>query len=176
MTSTNNISFVFDILKLNGGLREPFTMNELKKAYKHTILKHHPDKGGNVESFKKIDGVFKQITGRNNVGNTKFYLADIKRILQPSPIYHTSPRRPSPRVYTPHPPTPPPKRNSFISRLSTDDQILLVRLLMLLPLFIYKGGRWVIRKIRKPQPVTASTQKNANVKKTKGKETGENPK
>lgn len=174
MTSAGNISFVLDVLKFNGGLQEPFTMNELKKAYKRTILKHHPDKGGNAETFKKIDGVFKQITGRNNVSNTKFFFVDIQRILRPPPI---SPRRPSPRVYTPPPPRqpspriytpPPPQRNSFVKRLSEEEQMVLVRLLMLLPLFIYRRGRWVVRKIlRRPSTpirVSPSPQKPSEKK------------
>lgn len=37
------------------------TLQDIKKAYKKLAVKHHPDKGGDPESFKKIDGAYKEL-------------------------------------------------------------------------------------------------------------------
>ena len=36
------------------GVSKTSDANEIKKAYKKLAVKHHPDKGGDEEEFKKI--------------------------------------------------------------------------------------------------------------------------
>ena len=40
------------------GLSRQSSQSEIKKAYHKLALKKHPDKGGNVEEFKKIQGAY----------------------------------------------------------------------------------------------------------------------
>ena len=44
------------------GLAKGASMDEVKKAYKRLALLHHPDKGGNVEEFRKITDAYEKIT------------------------------------------------------------------------------------------------------------------
>ena len=44
------------------GLTKDASMDEVKKAYKRLALLHHPDKGGNVEEFRKITDAYEKIT------------------------------------------------------------------------------------------------------------------
>ena len=40
------------------GLKHGFTKKDLKINYKKLVLKHHPDKGGDAEMFKKINEAY----------------------------------------------------------------------------------------------------------------------
>ena len=40
------------------GVQPNATPNEIKKAYRKLAMKHHPDKGGDVEQFKKIQTAY----------------------------------------------------------------------------------------------------------------------
>src|SRR6056300_165785 len=44
----------YDIL----GVSRTATENEIRKAYKAKSMKHHPDRGGNEEEFKKINEAY----------------------------------------------------------------------------------------------------------------------
>ena len=46
---------LYEILELTKEASE----DDIKKAYKKLAMKHHPDKGGNAENFKKINEAFK---------------------------------------------------------------------------------------------------------------------
>ena len=48
----------YDIL----GVSKNASEEEVKKAYKKLAMKHHPDKGGDPEEFKKIQGAYDRIT------------------------------------------------------------------------------------------------------------------
>jgi DnaJ family protein A protein 2 len=37
------------------GVPQNATDAQIKKAYRKLVIKHHPDKGGDVEKFKEID-------------------------------------------------------------------------------------------------------------------------
>jgi preprotein translocase subunit Sec63 len=41
------------------GLEKTASENEIKKAYRISALKNHPDKGGNIELFKKIGNAYR---------------------------------------------------------------------------------------------------------------------
>jgi curved DNA-binding protein CbpA len=49
-----SVESFYDIL----GVTENATQDEIKKAYKKKAVKHHPDKGGNEEEFKKISEAY----------------------------------------------------------------------------------------------------------------------
>jgi len=40
------------------GVQKDATDDEIKKAYRKLAIRHHPDKGGNPEEFKKIQGAY----------------------------------------------------------------------------------------------------------------------
>ena len=40
------------------GVTESATQDEIKKAYRKLAVEHHPDKGGNEETFKKISQAY----------------------------------------------------------------------------------------------------------------------
>jgi len=46
------------------GLKPNATEDEIKKAYRKNALKHHPDKGGNEEEFKKISEAYEILSGK----------------------------------------------------------------------------------------------------------------
>lgn len=48
------------LLELN--LNEEATEESLKKAYRRMALKHHPDRGGNPDDFKKIKDAYETAT------------------------------------------------------------------------------------------------------------------
>ena len=47
------------------GVNENATQDEIKKAYRKLAIEHHPDKGGNEETFKKISVAFDTIGDEN---------------------------------------------------------------------------------------------------------------
>lgn len=56
------------------GLKTDATEEEVKKAYRKLAMKHHPDKGGDPEEFKKIQSAYDRITkgDSNTEENTEF--------------------------------------------------------------------------------------------------------
>ena len=42
------------------GVNENATQDEIKKAYRKLAVEHHPDKGGNEDTFKKISQAYDQ--------------------------------------------------------------------------------------------------------------------
>ena len=56
-----------DCLKILGLENNPNASNEeIKKCYHKMALKHHPDKGGNEEEFKKICEAYRYLSSENN--------------------------------------------------------------------------------------------------------------
>ena len=48
------------------GLKKNANDNEIKKAYRKLAIKHHPDKGGDEETFKKISEAYQNLTSCDN--------------------------------------------------------------------------------------------------------------
>ena len=44
------------------GVKQGASEEEVKKAYRKQAMKHHPDKGGDPEKFKEIQGAYEKIT------------------------------------------------------------------------------------------------------------------
>ena len=44
------------------GIKSDATLSEIKKAYRKLAIKHHPDKGGDEEKFKKIQEAYEKLT------------------------------------------------------------------------------------------------------------------
>ena len=44
------------------GVFKNASLQDIRTAYKKLAVKHHPDKGGDAELFKKIDGAYKELT------------------------------------------------------------------------------------------------------------------
>ncbi len=51
------------------GVNENATQEEIKKAYKKLAVQHHPDKGGNEETFKKISEAYDTLGDENKRRN-----------------------------------------------------------------------------------------------------------
>ena len=47
------------------GVNENATQDEIKKAYRKLAVEHHPDKGGNEDTFKKISEAYDTIGDDN---------------------------------------------------------------------------------------------------------------
>ena len=47
----------YDVL----GVKETSSQDEIKKAYRKLAVKHHPDKGGSEDTFKKISEAYDTI-------------------------------------------------------------------------------------------------------------------
>ena len=47
------------------GVNENATQEEIKKSYKKLAVQHHPDKGGNEETFKKISEAYDTLGDEN---------------------------------------------------------------------------------------------------------------
>ncbi len=64
--SASPVGRAYDVLGLSKGsdfsgiasVRQDLTLSELKKAFHKQALKHHPDKGGDIEEFKKIQAAY----------------------------------------------------------------------------------------------------------------------
>jgi len=50
------------------GISRGATEDEIKKAYRKLAMKNHPDKGGDPEQFKKIQGAYERITKPQDQG------------------------------------------------------------------------------------------------------------
>ena len=51
------------------GVNENATQEEIKKSYKKLAVQHHPDKGGNEETFKKISEAYDTLGDENKRRN-----------------------------------------------------------------------------------------------------------
>ena len=40
------------------GIERSASVSDIKRAYQRAALKHHPDKGGDVEMFKKVQQAY----------------------------------------------------------------------------------------------------------------------
>ena len=58
ITDVNNQSF-YNLLGVDVGAAE----NALRKAYKMTALRNHPDKGGDADTFKRIQKAYEVLVG-----------------------------------------------------------------------------------------------------------------
>ena len=61
----------YDIL----GVQKQASPEDLKKAYKQASMKHHPDRGGDAEHFKKVAeayGILKDPQKRQQYDNPTF--------------------------------------------------------------------------------------------------------
>jgi DnaJ family protein A protein 2 len=47
------------------GVAKDATMDQIKKAFRKLAVKHHPDKGGDVEKFKIIQGAYDILSDRD---------------------------------------------------------------------------------------------------------------
>lgn len=47
------------------GVKETATQDEIKKVYRKLAVKHHPDKGGSEETFKKISEAYDTLSDQN---------------------------------------------------------------------------------------------------------------
>ena len=44
------------------GIKNTASKEEIKKAYRKASLKHHPDRGGNAEEFKKVNRAYEVLS------------------------------------------------------------------------------------------------------------------
>jgi DnaJ-class molecular chaperone len=44
------------------GLKIGASQNEIRQAYRKLVLKEHPNKGGDIEKFKKIQAAYEELT------------------------------------------------------------------------------------------------------------------
>ena len=51
------------------GVNENATQEEIKKTYRKLAMEHHPDKGGNEETFKKISEAYDVLSDENKKTN-----------------------------------------------------------------------------------------------------------
>ena len=63
------------------GVPESSTQDDIKKAYRKLSLKHHPDRGGDAEQFKKINEAYKSLHRFNFEKNCRKYLRTVKKYL-----------------------------------------------------------------------------------------------
>ena len=53
------MSSAYEVLDIKQGS----SAQDLKKAYRKLALEHHPDKGGDVEKFKKVQNAYEKVLG-----------------------------------------------------------------------------------------------------------------
>ena len=64
--SASPVGRAYDVLGISRGddfygiasVRQDLTLSELKKAFRKQALKHHPDKGGDIEEFNKVQAAY----------------------------------------------------------------------------------------------------------------------
>ena len=49
------------------GVKESSTDDEIKKAFRKLSMKHHPDRGGDAEQFKKINEAYQTLGDSENI-------------------------------------------------------------------------------------------------------------
>ena len=52
---------LYDLL----GIARDANSGDIKRAFKHAALRHHPDKGGDTESFQKVQQALETLTDDN---------------------------------------------------------------------------------------------------------------
>lgn len=73
---------------------------ELKKAYRKLATQHHPDRGGNAETFKEVSKAYDLLTGKRQLSRSE--RIEEQRAAAPRPA-------PNPRYYEPEPYYEPPR-------------------------------------------------------------------
>ena len=76
--SASPVGRAYDVLGISRGddfygiasVRQDLTLSELKKAFHKQALKHHPDKGGDIEEFNKVQAAYDLL--KTYVGNWDF--------------------------------------------------------------------------------------------------------
>jgi curved DNA-binding protein CbpA len=82
--TTFNFDEYYSLLSLDK--TEELTTSSLNKAYRKAALKNHPDKGGNVDAFKKVQEAFEILQSKlAEEEQSKFYKnigfsADIEKV------------------------------------------------------------------------------------------------
>lgn len=85
------------------GLSPGASKDDLKRAYRRLANEHHPDKGGNAETFKEINKAYGLLTGKRQLSKAERQEQEASR-MQPQP------QRPyNWQSYKPPPPPPKPK-------------------------------------------------------------------
>ena len=56
-TRRNTRNNLYTIMELQPGASQ----SNIRKAYRRLVLEHHPDKGGNIEKFKKIQNAYNKL-------------------------------------------------------------------------------------------------------------------
>ena len=67
MTTDEKIKFILKIFEL----RDDYDETDLKKSYLRLAMKHHPDKGGDANNFKKITQAYKFLLNKLSEGDGK---------------------------------------------------------------------------------------------------------
>jgi len=92
------------------GVHSGASKDEIKKAYRKLATKHHPDRGGNAETFKEISKAYELLTGKRQLSRAeKREQEKSKTPIQPPSCYDQYRYEP-PKKYTP----PPPRRPKYI--------------------------------------------------------------
>ena len=87
----------YDVL----GVSPNATAKEIKKAYRKKALEHHPDKGGDEETFKAIAEAWTVLGDEDKRAECECSEA-LYYLLPPTPSSLTCPRAPSLRPSRPH--------------------------------------------------------------------------
>jgi len=65
------------------GVSQTATLDEIKRAYKRLATKHHPDKGGNPEEFKKIVSAYETLSDQAKRSDYDFSLDTEAQLRRP---------------------------------------------------------------------------------------------